>query len=250
MIRSATIPTGAVTEPEQRSRGPLAPRDGWIALGYFVVYLSYLFWRQESEFAHWATMVVLPLAIAYASLRIQTGENNLKAAMATLGLRRGNLTRGLGWAVLVGTLITVYQVFFGGRAQAIQELIRTGQALWLFPLSLVLMLLLAGFTEEVLFRGFLQNRLAHLLHSRWLAVLVSSFLFGLYHLPYAYFNPNWPSHGDWGAAWAAALGNGVPGGLLLGGLFVVSRGNLLACVVLHSLVNAAPAMTIIRFGSG
>jgi membrane protease YdiL (CAAX protease family) len=44
------------------------------------------------------------------------------------------------------------------------------------------------------------------------------------------------------------MGNGVPGGLVLGALYVVSRGNLLACVVLHSLINAAPAMTMIHFG--
>ncbi len=83
-----------------------------------------------------------------------------------------------------------------------------------------------------------------------MAVLITAILFGLYHLPYAYLNPQWPSYGEWGAAWGAALGNGIPGGLILGGLYVISRGNLLACVLLHSLINAAPAMTMIRFAGG
>jgi hypothetical protein len=139
-------------------------------------------------------------------------------------------------------------VFFGGQADAIQDLIRTGRAVWLFPMTFLLMVALAGFTEEVMFRGYLQTRVETLLDSRWWAVVVTSVLFGLYHLPYAYMNPRWPSHGDWGAAWIAAMGNGVPGGLVLGALYVVSRGNLLACVVLHSLINAAPAMTMIHFG--
>lgn len=224
----------------------LSPRDGWIALGYFLLYLTYLTWRQESEVVHWLTLVLVPLVIAFVSL--PAGRRRLSAALASLGVQRGNLRGGLGWAFAAGGLITVFQVFFGGQADAIQDLIRTGRALWLFPVTFLLMMALAGLTEEVMFRGFLQTRLERLLDSRWGAVIVTSLLFGLYHLPYAYMNPRWPSYGDWGAAWMAAMGNGVPGGLVLGALYVMSRGNLLACVILHSLINAAPAMTILHFG--
>ena len=72
----------------------------------------------------------------------------------------------------------------------------------------------------------------------------------VYHLPYAYLNPRWPSAGDWGAAWGAALGNGVPAGLVLGTLYNTSRNNLVACIILHSLINAFPAMTMLRFSGG
>ncbi|HZD03969.1 MAG TPA: type II CAAX endopeptidase family protein [Longimicrobiales bacterium] len=226
----------------------VGPRDGWIALAYLALYLGWLFRHQESELEHWITMVVVPLGLAAAFLPRE--KRSPGTTLASLGLRRGNLGKGLGWAFLIGGLITVFQVYVGGNAEAIQGLIRSGRAFWLFPLTLLLMAALAGLTEEVLFRGFLQTRLERLLHSRWGAVLLASMLFGLYHLPYAYLNPRWPSHGDWGAAWGAALGNGVPGGLVLGALYVVSGGNLLACVVLHSLVNAAPAMTLIHFGGG
>ncbi len=224
----------------------LTPRDGWVALGYFALYLAYLFWNRESELVHWVTMVVIPVGIAF--LALPRGERGLGPALGTLGFRRGKLWAGMGWAVAAGVLLAAFQVFFGGRADAIQELIRTGRAFWLFPLAFVLMMALAGLTEEVLFRGFLQTRLETLLRSRWGAVVATALLFGVYHLPYAYFNPQWPSHGDWGAAWGAALGNGVPGGLILGALYVVSRGNVLACIVLHSLINAAPAMTMLHLG--
>jgi membrane protease YdiL (CAAX protease family) len=193
-------------------------------------------------------MVALPLLIAIV---FQPAENRtVSGVLGTLGFRRGNLTRGLVWAVVLGLAISVLQVWGSERAAAVQELIVSGRALFLFPLTFALMLMTAGFTEEVFFRGFLQTRVAVLIKSKWLAVLVVALLFGVYHLPYAYLNPRWPSTGDWGLAWTAALGNGVPGGLILGALYVLTRGNTLACVVLHSLINAVPAMTMIRFSGG
>ena len=74
------------------------------------------------------------------------------------------------------------------------------------------MLLTAGFTEEVFFRGCLQTRSIAQAGSR-LAGLLGS----------------------------AAL-------LMVGGLYLVSRGNLLACVVLHAGINAAGAMTMNKVG--
>jgi len=193
-------------------------------------------------------MVALPLLIAIV---FQPAESRtVSGVLGTLGFRRGNLTRGLAWAVVLGLAISVLQVWGSDRAAAVQELIVSGRALFLFPLTFVLMLMTAGFTEELFFRGFLQTRVAVLIKSKWLAVLVVALLFGVYHLPYAYLNPRWPSTGDWGLAWTAALGNGVPGGLILGALYVLTRGNTLACVVLHSLINAVPAMTMIRFSGG
>lgn len=235
-------------ESIDRPTDVVRPRDGWIALSWFAIYLAWLFWSLESELMHWLTMVAVPLCIAVLSL--PPGRRGVRAALASFGLRKGNLRRGLGWALLIGLLVTVFQTFWGSRADGIQELIRNGRALFLFPITFLFMMLTAGFTEEFMFRGFLQTRLERLIRSRWLAVIPTSLLFGIYHLPYAYLYQRWPSYGDWGDAWIAALGNGVPGGLLLGGLYVVSRGNLLACAVLHSLINAAGAMTLIRFGGG
>ena len=235
-------------KPIDRPADVVRPRDGWIALTWFGIYLAWLFWSLESEITHWLTMVVLPFLIAL--LAIPPGRRRLSLAFASVGLQRGNLRRGVGWALLAGLLITVFQMFYGSRGDAIQELFRNGRAWFLLPLTFVLMMLTAGFTEEFLFRGFLQTRLEKLLRSRWLAVIPTSLLFGVYHLPYAYFNPRWPSYGDWGDAWVAAMGNGVPGGLLLGSLYVISRGNLLACAVLHAAINASPAMTLIKFGGG
>jgi membrane protease YdiL (CAAX protease family) len=223
-------------------------RGAWVAVGYFGLYLGSLFVTLESERMHWLTLVLFPLILVVTFQ--PRGDRSVSAVMATLGFRRGNLGRGLWWAMGLGLVISVLQVWGSERAAAVQELVLSGKALWMFPLTFVLMLVTAGFTEEFFFRGYLQPRVAVLVRSKWLAVVVVALCFGVYHLPYAYLNPRWPSTGDWGLAWVAAMGNGVPGGLVLGALYVLTRGNTLACVVLHSMINAVPAMTMIRFSGG
>ena len=106
---------------------------------------------------------------------------------------------------------------------------------------------MAGFTEEF-FRGFLQTRVEVLVGSPRAAIAIVTVMFSIYHLPYAYLNPMWPSAGDWEFAWRASLANGLPGGLVLGSLYQLSGRNLVPCIILHSMINAAPAMTLIRFG--
>lgn len=247
MPRNA-LPDRIAPTPTASTPISLTPREAWIAPAYFGVYLASLFASLESDLVHWLTLVLVPLALAAAFA--PPGRQTVTAVLASFGLSRGNLTRGMGWALLLGAAITLLQVLLLGRRAEIQELILSGRALWLFPLTFLLMLVLAGFTEEFFFRGFLQTRVERLVGSKWLAVPAVSLLFGVYHLPYAYLNPMWPSAGNWGAAWAAAMGNGVPGGVVLGALYVVCRRNLLPCIVLHSLINAAPAMTMLRLSGG
>ena len=154
----------------------------------------------------------------------------------------------MGWALLAGGAVTVLQVFAGGNGAEVRALFRDGRAFYLMPLAFVMMLVFAGFTEELFFRGFLQTRLEALTGRPWVALLIASVLFAVYHLPYALLNPRWPSYGHPLAALGAAFGNGLPGGLILGGLFIWTKGRLPACIVLHSLVDVAPAMTLIHFG--
>jgi len=220
--------------------------EAWAAVAYFAAYLAYLFWNPESELAHWLTLVILPLLLVVA---LRRGRDR-QQILASFGIRRGNLGRGLWWVVGLGLLIGIFQVYQGWAAAEAWEIVRSGRVLYMFPLAFVLMMLTAGFTEEFFFRGFLQTRLEALVRSKWLAIVPTSLLFGVYHLPYAYLNPRWPSAGDWGAAWGAAMGNGVMGGVVLGIVYVATGRNLVACIVLHSLINAVMGMTMIQFGGG
>jgi len=229
-----------------QARGPRG--EGALVVLYFLVYLLYLSWTLEGELRHWLSLVALPLAILLLLGRMRDPAYSLPAALASTGLRRGNLTRGLWIAALLGIALGALQLAISSHGAEILSLVRSGKVTFLYPLALATMLLTAAATEEFFFRGVLQTRLGALLRSRAAAVVVASLCFGLYHLPYAYFHPRWPSHGDLGAALIASFGQGVPGGLVLGSLFEGTRRNLLACILLHGMINAAPAMTMIRFG--
>lgn len=226
-----------------------APYPG-VAVLYFALYLAYLFYSLESELWHWIGLVAVPALITAATLRIARQPSGLAATLRTFGLERGRKRRGLGLAFAVGLTLGVAQLLVSRQRDDFLELVQSGRALYLFPIAFVLMLMMAGFTEEFFFRGFLQNRLEQLTSSRVAAVMLASLAFGVYHLPYAYLNPHWPSAGDWGAAWSAAMGQGVVGGLILGAVYLAAGRNLLAPAIVHAFINAFPATTIIRFGSG
>jgi membrane protease YdiL (CAAX protease family) len=233
---------------EDSGTHPFHPAEQWLAPVFFLGYMAYLFWSLEGELGHWGTMVLLPLLLVIFLNRGR--ENPFSSALATFGLKWGTLRRGLGLTMVLGVVLGMVQLFMSRSGPVALDAFRTGTALYLLPLSFVLMLALAGFTEEFFFRGFLQSRFETLMGSKWWALLLTSLLFGIYHLPYAYFNPNWPSAGDWGAAWMSSLGQGIPGGLVLGGLYIYSRKNLAVCIVLHALVDAFPVMGMIKFGGG
>jgi membrane protease YdiL (CAAX protease family) len=219
-------------------------RDTWIALPYFGAYVAYLFWNPESDYIHWVTLVALPLLLVWALQPASTRQ--LATVLASFGVSKGNFKRGVLAAVALSILACVLQLFGSRYSEEILEVIRSGAVFYLLPLALLLLFLTAGFTEEFFFRGFLLTRLELIFGSRWLALVASSLCFGLYHLPYAYLNPSWPSSGDLSAAFASAMAQGVAGGLLLGALYIGSKRNLLPCVILHSSINAFPAMTMIE----
>jgi len=220
----------------------------WCASLYLLMYLAYLFWHQESELLHWGTLVLLPLTCLIVISWLLNRPWNLTHVLAKVGLKRGNLIRGLWWAGLLGVLLSLGQISLSRNWPAVQEVFASGKWTYMLPLSFALMLLTAGFTEEFFFRGFLLGRLLDARLRTWLAILCSAAAFAVYHLPYAYFNPNWPSAGNWTAALTQSFIEAFPVGILLGLVFVWSRRNLLACAVLHALINTLPAMALIKFG--
>lgn len=219
----------------------------WLAPAYFTAYLGYLFLRPESEALHWISLVAIPVTLSVATAPPGSGSR-VARGLASVGLRWGRLRRGLKWAIPLGLILGALQLLLSRSGEAIRGRLADGSIAWLLPLVFVLMLLTAGFTEELFFRGFLQTRLEALTGSRIWGLVLASVCFGTYHLPYAYLNPNWPSAGDWGAAWVAALGQGIPGGLILGAVYLAAGRNLLAPAVVHALINTLPALTMVHVG--
>jgi membrane protease YdiL (CAAX protease family) len=218
-------------------------REAPLALLYYAAYLAYLFWHQESELFHWATLVGLPLAALWW-LRRRSCDRPLRDTLASVGLAREHMRRGFPWVAGAAVLIVGIQMLTPQRGEILAAF-RSGEALYLFPIALLLMLATAATTEEMLFRGVLQTRLQAWWRSSFWAIVACSVLFGLYHLPYAYLNPNWPSAGDWGDAFRLAMANGLLGGVILGIVYARS-GNLLAAAVTHALINAFPAMQLVK----
>jgi membrane protease YdiL (CAAX protease family) len=226
-------------EPDLKREAP------WVLM-YFTLYLVYLSFTLENEILHWFTLVFIPVTGLYLFQKRRTALSTLKSTLTTVGLERGRSKNGILWAILIGLALSCLQLVLSRNKDVIWGLIVSGKVLILFPLTLLIMLLTAGFTEEFFFRGVLQTRIQHLVKSKILAVVVTSVLFGLYHLPYAYLNPRWPSHGNWPEAFGAAFGQGVPMGLILGTLYVRTKNNLLACVLVHALINSLPGMLIVK----
>lgn len=104
-------------------------------------------------------------------------------------------------------------------------------AIWL-PAALIVIIIQAG-TEELLFRGYLQQQLAALSRNKWLWMVLPSVLFGVSH----YFNGYGPADGVFYAIWASGLG-------LACADLTARTGNIGAALGLH-LANNMFALTLV-----
>lgn len=146
-------------------------------------------------------------------------------ALRMLRARFGEL--GFGRGSRVWTVLAV--VCFLPIVAILISLVSGQGALGPLVFSLVYHTLVAGFPEEVLFRGALLTRLSRLWGNEW-AVVLSTLLFGLWHFGLAMSNTN----GHIVAAIASSIALQGMIGLWFAILFVKTR-NLLVPVVLHSL---------------
>ena len=101
-------------------------------------------------------------------------------------------------------------------------------ATWPWRLLIIIMtVVLAPLSEELLFRGLIQSSLRRFLKSPWAAIVVTSVLFGVVHLP----------------LWSALLPLAVFGVLL--GYSYERTGKLLPAIVAHAVFNAANILVAI-----
>jgi len=98
------------------------------------------------------------------------------------------------------------------------------------PLYLLAFTLCVGFYEELLFRGFLMTRLANIFKNVWLALAVSSLLFGAVHF---YEGP-------------LAMFQIFTIAIILGGLFIL-RKSLISPILVHTAFNFINLITVIYF---
>ncbi len=227
--------TGAGARVDPLRRRPSGRELAFVA-GYFPLYFTYLFLYQEGELVHWLSLVLLPLT----AVALMGRYDSLRSLLRSIGLDPQHATRGLVVTLLLGAGFQGIQLL---NARQRTDLFAGLAEPWGFlapAAAFVILLGTAATTEEVFFRGIMQRRLASYYGSDLAALLLTTLAFILYHLPYAYANPAWPSAGNLAAAVRLATVNGLLGGLVLGTVFWRSR-NLVAAICLHALINLIPA---------
>ncbi len=136
-------------------------------------------------------------------------------------------------AMLVGFWLLVLEIFPPWIVTADLALVRNfGVWLALIPLTLAVLLIQVG-TEEIFFRGYLQQQLACISSSRWVWMVLPSAMFGGLH----YWNGNGAAEGIIWAIWATSLGIACAD-------LTARTGNLGAAIGLH-LANNAFALLIV-----
>jgi membrane protease YdiL (CAAX protease family) len=207
---------------------------------YFVVLLGYLFLHQEGEWLHWVSLVAVPLV----GLAIVARQRSIRALTRSIGLTGS--TRGIGWVAVLGGAFQVLQLLNDRQRAELSDALGSPLGFLLPVAAFLLLIATAATTEEVFFRGILQTRLADRLNSEPLGLALAAAAFALYHLPYAYLHPSWPSFGRFSEACLTAAANGAITGLALGFVFWRSRRNLAAAVCLHALIDLVPATKLVH----
>lgn len=177
--------------------------------------------------------MALGLAVAWAWL---AREKRVDEAW-TLTLPDSWVRTGL-WAL--GTTIAIFAIFtFGGAlveqlglgapdaTELLAYVTESPLMFWLWIIGVAV--LAAGVGEELLYRGFLMDRLSRVAGLRgrvWLVIIIQAALFGL---PHAY------------QGWGGVVVTGSVG-LLLGWVRLKNGGNLWACILAHIAVDVI-AMT-------
>ncbi len=216
-------------------------REAAFALSYYALYFAYLMWRQEGEISHWVTLVILPLLGLWWLRAPKRTQRSFWSTVGSVGLVPSRLKLGLATAVGVGLVLQVVQLLNRAQRAELVELFQSGRGPLMLLLAFIVLLGTVAFTEEFFFRGILQTRLTALFRSSLWGVLLTSLLFALYHFPYAYLDPDWASAGDPVRAVQLAMANGILGGLVIGWVFVRAKGNLVATILLHALIDLIPA---------
>jgi membrane protease YdiL (CAAX protease family) len=220
------------------------PKASWV-LGYFGLYFTYLWLARESELWHWVSLVALPWTVLWLLARRRESGLRLREVGRRLGLAWPRSSRGMGLALALVVAVQGIQLLNHSQREEIASVFSSAEGLRIVPAAFLFGLATAGFTEEFFFRGILQRALSIRFGSQGYGILGASALFALYHVPYAYLNPSWPSAGDLPRAFLLAGTNGFAGGVILGLVFARARMSLVPCILVHAAVDWMPAIRLL-----
>jgi len=213
-------------------------------LSYLLSYFFYLWFNQESERMHWITLVTVPGIIGIVLKRVSS-KKDVYILLSDFGFRKPSW-QAMVLAILFSVLFFVIQLRFSRDSREIISILNSPGFFPLLVKALLLVLLTAGFTEEFFFRGIVQTSIGRICKVPLITVVVGSTIFSLYHVPYAYFNTRWPSHGDLYLVFTTAFSEAMVIGLILGFLYQYFGKSLWPCITLHSMINLLPVMKLLH----
>lgn len=212
----------------------------WNGLEVFVYgYPDVAFERSQFREAMSTLAVMFQVAIPIAYLIVRSGEG-----CAAFGIRKPKLIMETGGAALITIIDLVVLTIFGFLLYTISTMtpafdrlfygdVYEGSnvtrhpevAMWVSWFWYGIMLVANSIGEELVFRGFILQRLAKIFRHPAVPLIASSALFASYHI----------YTGLYGVVGA------MFGGLLLGAVFLMYR-RLLMCIIAHTLFNFCVAM--------
>lgn len=217
-----TAQHGDHTEP---AKGGANWRESkWLALGELVV-VALIFWADFKHHIYFSKTPYL-LLFGWISLGVR------KLRWRDVGLKRfRNWKATLGWGIAAGLLLEGFELFVSqpilvrllGKQPDLEDFRALTGNLKLTLIFLALAWVLAAFGEEMVYRGYLMNRVADLLNrtrGAWIVSLIAVHVgFGLAH---AY------------QGWTGAIDEGLMG-LLLGLIYLRTGRNLAVPIIAHGI---------------
>jgi uncharacterized protein len=199
----------------------------WLAIGELVV-VALIFWADFKHHIYFSKTPYL-LLFGWISLRVR------KLRWRDVGLSRfRNWTTTLAWGVAAGLLLEGFELFVSqsilvrllGKQPDLEDFRALTGDLKTTLIFIALAWTLAAFGEEMVYRGYLMNRVADLLNrtrSAWIVSLILVHVgFGLAH---AY------------QGWTGAVDEGLQG-LLLGMIYLRTGRNLAVPIVAHGVTDS------------
>lgn len=226
--------------------------EGSLTLGWFLAFFVASMVTHDSsvlgnEGTKWIWFVILPVSGIWL---VERSRRSFKDTLRSTGIQSQGIEKALPLGLLAFMVMSPFIIVSLSPTQTdkLQELLNYPVKLVvMIPAGFVLMLATAGFTEEMFFRGILQARLSRLLGSDIRGCLLTAFFFGIYHLPYAFFDVSWPTYGNWLWAVTAVITEQMVAGLLLGVLWMRTH-NLGASVLCHALINTIAILASMNIG--
>jgi len=200
---------------------------------YYIGYMIFLvFWLTHempfSDVLNWTPFVIMPgIGLWCYGYR-----------WSSFGISTQNLRSGTTLSLIVTFSLVPLLLFTLHYFNCIQGFISNiGYFLLILPFAFVLAFSGPAVTEEFFFRAVLLERIAQLMKSEAGGIVVTAILNGVYHLPFAYFLPSWPTHGNLMWAISVVVTEQALGAIMKGIIWIKTR-NLASTILIHALQDA------------